>query len=163
MIGFIERSSHYNRVQSAKLSTWLPYLTNRHGYWTMSCAADDRSRSLPLLQDLHAVFDCINIVTLPPRPEHITFCITGTAPLWLQSYVTDRSLPVRVGGETSIELRSLIHESHKAPFPARCCSHWLYVSPAANVYHRQGLAVLMASAAVGLRHVTSTLHQVTIL
>lgn len=104
IMSFIERSSNYNLLQSAyrrghSTETAIVRLLN-----DVYCAADDGSRSLLVLLDLSAAFDCINLDTLLRRLEH-TFGITGNALLWLRSYVTNRCQSVRVGGETSIVMQ----------------------------------------------------------
>src|SRR5258706_235984 len=93
----------------------------------------DLARSLLLLLDLSAAFDCINIDTLMRRLEH-TFGITGSALLWLRSYINNRSQSVRVGGESSAIAQcesGVLQGSVLGPL-----LFTLHVLPAANVISR---------------------------
>ena len=53
-----------------------------------------------VLLDLSGAFDTIEIDTLLRRLEH-TFGITGSALLWLKTYLEDRSQYVRIGNDRS--------------------------------------------------------------
>ena len=63
-------------------------------------AADDRRRSMIVLLDLSAAFDTIDISTLLCRLQH-TFGISGSALLWLKTYLEGRTQYVRVGSDRS--------------------------------------------------------------
>ena len=96
----VENSPNFNRFQSAY----------RRGYSTESailrmlndvyCAADRKRRSMIVLLDLSAAFDTIDIDTLLRRLEH-TFGITGSALLWMKTYLEDRTQFVRIGDDRS--------------------------------------------------------------
>ena len=62
--------------------------------------ADEKCRSMVVLLDLSAAFDTIDIETLLRRLEH-TFGITGSALLWLRTYLEGRSQYVRIGDNQS--------------------------------------------------------------
>ena len=79
---------------------------------------------------MSAAFDCINLDTLIRRLEH-TFGITGSALLWLRSYVNNRSQSVRVGGDTSTI--TLCESGVPQGSVLGPLLFTLYVSPAANV------------------------------
>jgi hypothetical protein len=100
MIDHIEQSPNFNRAQSAyrrgfSTETALLRLLN-----DVYSAADDGHRSLLVLLDLSAAFDCIDINTLERRLEH-TFGFRGAVLSWLRSYLNNRSQFVRVGEVTS--------------------------------------------------------------
>ena len=96
IIDHIEQSPNFNRAQSAyrrgfSTETALLRLLN-----DVYSAADGGHRSLLVLLDLSAAFDCIDINTLERRLEH-TFGFTGAVLSWLRSYLNNRSQFVRVG------------------------------------------------------------------
>ena len=59
---------------------------------------------LPILLDISAAFDMIDIEILLPRLES-EFGIIGSVALWIRSYLTDRECYVAVGGSRSVAWR----------------------------------------------------------
>ena len=80
--GLLDRIRHTPTAQWCVLRCW----------WKTS--------SMIVLLDLSAAFDTIDIDTPLRRLEH-TFGITGSALLWLKTYLEDRSQYVRIGNDRS--------------------------------------------------------------
>ena len=96
----VEGSQNFNRFQSAYrrgFSTETAILRMLNDVYS---AADDRRRLMIVLLDLSAAFDTIDISTLLARLEH-TFGISGSALLWLKTYLEGRTQYVRVGSDRS--------------------------------------------------------------
>jgi hypothetical protein len=130
IIEHVEQSPNFNRAQSAyrrghSTETALLRLLN-----DVYIAADEGSRSLLVLLDLFAAFDCIDINTLGRRLEH-TFGFTGTTLSWLRSYMNGRSQFVRVGDEKSSTTVCCFGVPQGSVLGPLLFS--LYVSPIANL------------------------------
>ena len=96
----IEDSPNFNPYQSAyrrghSAETALLRLLN-----DVYCTTDNRSRTLVVLLDLSAAFDCIEIPTLIQRLQS-TFGFDGTVLQWLTSYLSHRQQFIRVGNRKS--------------------------------------------------------------
>ena len=93
----VESYQNFNRFQSAYrrgFSTETAILRMLNDVYS---AADDRRRSMIVLLDLSAAFDTIDISTLLCRLQHTS----GSALLWLKTYLEGRAQYVRVGSDRS--------------------------------------------------------------
>ena len=96
----VENSPNFNRFQSAYRRGFSTETAILRLLSDVRCAADEKCRSMVVLLDLSAAFDTIDIDTLLRRLEH-TFGITGSALLWLRTYLEGRSQYVRIGDNQS--------------------------------------------------------------
>ena len=96
----VESSLNFNRFQSAYRRGFSTETAILRLLSDVRCAVDEKCRSMVVLLDLSAAFDTIDIEILLRRLEH-TFGITGSALLWLQTYLEGRSQYVRIGDNQS--------------------------------------------------------------
>ena len=99
----VENSPNFNRFQSAHRKGFSTETAILRLLSDVRCAADEKCRSMVVLLDLSAAFDTIDIDTLLRRLEH-TFGITGSALLWLRTYLEGQSQFVRIGDNQSTSL-----------------------------------------------------------
>ena len=136
LIKHVENSTSFNPYQSAY----------RKGYSTETAllkllndiynAADCSKRSLLLLLDLSAAFDCIDINILLRRLNH-SFGISETALHWIASYLNDRHQFVRIGTEQSNSVSCDYGVPQGSVLGPLLFS--LYVAPVATVIARFGI------------------------
>jgi len=94
------------------------------------CAAHDWSRSLLVLADLPAAFDCIHLDTLLRRLDSCTLSVMRAMPYTcLRSYVTNRSQFVWVVGGTSTAKPCESSHTTLRSGPTDCWSHCMFPRP----------------------------------
>jgi len=93
-------SSNYNQHQSAYRPGHSTETVLVHLLDSIYHAADHGKATLHFSLDLSAAFDTIDHFLLLRRLSH-SFGFTGTAIMWVQSYLTGRSQTVRLGAHCS--------------------------------------------------------------
>ena len=136
LIKHVENCTSFNPYQSAyrmgySIETALLKLLN-----DIYNAADCSKRSLLLLLDLSAAFDCIDIDILLRRLNH-SFGILETALHWIASYLNDRHQFVRIGTEQSNSVSCDYGVPQGSVLGPLLFS--LYVAPVATVIARFGI------------------------